>query len=90
MVVLFAITLAAHVLLLKSYGREFSSAPLDGKDLMSVWLAITRNLPTVLSTKKIQDRWERKQRGQHEILPDLFNRESKFECLRHDMTSICF
>lgn len=67
MVVLFAITLSAHLLLLKSYGP------------------ITRNLPTVLSTKKLQDRWERKQRGQHEILPDLFNRERVSKLVRRKL-----
>lgn len=77
MVILFAITLASHVLFVHSYGRECCWNSNLEDDLMSAFKALTRNLPTVLSTKKIQDRWERKQRGDHQILPDLFNRESR-------------
>ncbi|KIO24905.1 hypothetical protein M407DRAFT_15343 [Tulasnella calospora MUT 4182] len=46
---------------------------------------LTKNLPTVLSTKKIQDRWERKQRGDHQILPDLFSRERVSNLVRRKL-----
>ncbi|KAG8909434.1 hypothetical protein FRC01_006946, partial [Tulasnella sp. 417] len=46
---------------------------------------LTKHLPTVLSTKKIQDRWERKQRGDHQILPDLFDRERVSKLVRRKL-----
>ncbi|KAG8984560.1 hypothetical protein FRB90_005237 [Tulasnella sp. 427] len=46
---------------------------------------IIKNLPTALSTKKIQDQWERKQRGESEMLPDLFNRERVSKLVRRKL-----
>ncbi|KAG8892523.1 hypothetical protein FRB99_002653, partial [Tulasnella sp. 403] len=51
----------------------------------STYSPLIAHLPTALSTKKIQDRFERKSKGQHDILPDLFSRERVTKLVRRKL-----